>query len=63
MTDLERLRELLESFGVEFTENDTLCEKEIVCEQGRAKVQGYIGFCTIFQFYPDGKFRDMGAYE
>ncbi|MFG9350137.1 hypothetical protein ACEP28_32440 [Pseudomonas aeruginosa] len=59
MSDQEKLKALLTEFGVGFTEDET----SISCEAGDAKVGGYIGFGTTFEFDTEGKFKRMGAWE
>lgn len=59
MNDKEKLKALLTEFGVGFTEDDA----SITCEEGDAKVGGYIGFGTTFEFDTEGKFIRMGAWE
>lgn len=59
MTDRDKLKNLLEEFGVGFTESGD----SILCEEGDTKVVGYSGFGTEFSFDSEGKFLQMGAYE
>lgn len=63
MTDKEKLINLLNEFGVGFTQSEHTDFDEVNCEQGQAKVEGYVGFATSFQFKKDGSFIAMGAYE
>jgi hypothetical protein len=63
MTDLHRLQELLNDFGVEYTRTEAEGRIEIACEEGRAGVLGYCHFFTVFQFSEAGRFEHMGAYE
>ena len=58
-TDNEKLKELLTEFGVGFEEIGI----DIVCDSGVAKVKGYSGFSTWFNFNEKGDFIEMGAYE
>lgn len=64
MSDLEKLKALLDDFGVGYktksTEDGGTC---IECAEGHEKVSGYSGFFTNFYFDRDGKFVDMGAWE
>jgi hypothetical protein len=60
MTDREKLIELLTSWGVGYAEGNNY----IRCEQGtHARVGGYMGFLTEFEFDSNGKFIQLGAYE
>jgi len=60
MTDRERLIELLTSWGVGYY----VIGNCVRCEQGtHARVGGYLGFLTEFDFDSNGKFVEMGAYE
>lgn len=70
LTDLEKLKQLLEQFGVGYTEeriekyrDDGKPRTFIKCECGDKKVEGYGGFVTLFEFDADGEFLVMGAYE
>lgn len=70
MTDLEKLKKLLDEFGVEYSEDKKTTEQHykhdfiaITCVAGKKKVEGYSGFITIFEFTLDGKFIQMGAWE
>jgi len=68
-TDKEKLAELLTLFGVEWREKNY----EVIgpsCSQIKVggfnnyeKVVGYNGFYTLFEFYSDGSFMQMGAWE
>lgn len=62
-TDLERLKELLNDFGVEFSYFEDETKILISCRQGDIKVGGYSSFFTEFDFDKNGKFIEMGAYE
>ncbi len=59
MNDKEKLKELLNGFGVEFKEIDNF----IRCREGYKKVDGYSGFFIDFNFDESGAFDDMGAWE
>lgn len=70
MTDLEKLKELLTGFGVEFEElkGKQLYRKPkgyvyIRCHEGNEKVSGYCMFFTNFEFDDQGNFVEMGAWE
>lgn len=58
-TDKEKLKKLLKDFGVGFKEDSS----DIYCEAGDAKINGYAGFSTWFEFDKEGRFVEMGAYE
>jgi hypothetical protein len=63
MTDKDKLRALLEAWGVPFTEDE---DTDIVVARGdhdHPKVGGYRGFYTSFSFAKDGSFIVMGAWE
>lgn len=61
MTDKDKLIKLLTEFGVEWREK----EDGIKCGgyKDRNKITGYSGFYTLFEFYSDGSFMQMGAWE
>lgn len=73
-TDLEKVRELLDSLGVGYVSepsninNGTTsirCGRklgEAIYEQ-YPKVGGYTGFYVAFEFDADGKFIEIGAWE
>ena len=67
MTDLEKLKALLDEFGVGYScqqgTRDFATGHSLSCDQGNAKVDGYYGFCTEFEFCADGRFVRMGAFE
>ncbi len=63
MSDYEKLKELLTSFGVGFTEKTHEDRLLINCAYGSAKVTGYIDFLTSFEFDQSGKFIEVGAWE
>ena len=61
MTDKEKLCNVLTEFGVEWREK----EDGIKCGgfNTYAKIDGYGGFYTMFEFDDKGKFIQMGAWE
>jgi hypothetical protein len=63
MTDLEKLKELLTSFGVGFTIIETDDYTVLQCKEGANKISGYSYFFTNFHFGKFGQFVNMGAYE
>lgn len=71
MSDIEKLRELLRSWNVPFTEEDDVVGrsgKRIQIQRddlgdGSETVVGYTGFFTEFSFDNDGKFLSVGAWE
>jgi len=62
-SDKDSLIAMLNRFGVGFKEEKTKDGFEVACEQGAAKVGGYMGFVTVFEFSRDGAFIKMGAWE
>ncbi len=64
MSDIEKLMELFTEFGIEFTTGVTHEGYDrILCSEGKAKIDGYNGFYTTFEFDENGKFKEMGAWE
>ena len=64
MSDLKKLKSLLDSFGVEYTETNADDDSIIIeCVEGMRKVSGYRSFLTQFQFDGSGNFIQMGAWE
>ena len=63
VNDYDKLKELLTSFGVEFTEETKDDVRIIECYEGHAKVTGHPYFFTDFNFDKDGKFIEMGVWE
>ncbi len=68
MPDKEKLMQLFTEFGIGYEDNPEGIEKGkgytiIVCLQGKAKIDGYGDFFTIFEFDENGKFVEMGAWE
>ena len=77
MSDLDKLKDLLKSFGVEFTVNprnllldyyktDTDIQDAVIItveQEDCNGIGGYDGFYTNFEFDKDGKFISMGAWE
>lgn len=58
-TDIEKLKELLTSFGVGYkVEGDLL-----ICEEGGAKIGGYTTFYATFKFDQHGSFIRMEVGE
>ena len=64
-TDKEKLTALFIEFGIGFLASDGMINERYIidCEQGNAKIDGYLGFFTAFHFDKDGKFIEMGAWE
>jgi hypothetical protein len=77
-SDYEKLKVLLDDFGVKYSESiEKSCTKyptnEILAENAKLieveydgeceKVTGYMGFSTVFYFTNEGKFIQMGAWE
>lgn len=64
MSDLCKLKALLDEFGVQYKLREYADGTiYITCEEGDEKVSGYPDFFTGFNFSVDGKFVDMGAWE
>lgn len=73
MTDREKLKSLLNEFGINFKEGGTNFRGASIPEmkndievhaQGKEhKVNGYMGFFCTFEFDDDGKFVQMGIFE
>lgn len=62
--DLTKLKELLDSFGVEYKTNHEGDTTVIHCKEGRKKITGYSYFFTDFNFNSkSGEFISMGAWE
>ncbi len=66
MNDRQRLTDLLDSFGViwtqgEFTPTDT--DAITITAHDGPKNAGYHGFFTAFEFTPEGEFITVGAWE
>ena len=73
MTDLDKLKELLDGWGVPHKLYGA--GPEYICGQAikvggythqhdpRGTVTGYNGMYTLFEFDDDGKFISMGAWE
>lgn len=51
--------EMLKAFGVGFEDKGTYLN----CEVGMEKVEGYIGFYTVFNFNEDGSFNKLEVGE
>lgn len=70
MTDLEKLRELIEEFviGYEEKRDDSECIIRFKTsfkleKQEKKKVYGYTGFFCNFVFDSEGKFKSVGVWE
>lgn len=68
MTDLRKLTQLLDEFGVGYQVFDqgnghAANPIEVRCSQGATKVSGYREFETSFEFDENEKFVQMGAWE
>lgn len=70
MTDRERFLALLDEWGVGYNgENakrnlsrEDLSHDVILC-QGDPKIIGYTDFLAVFEFEPDGTFKQIGVWE
>jgi len=68
MTDIEKLKTLLDEWGVGYTEaigvkSSRSDEKLITVEKGDALVEGYSGFYVDFHFSSEGKFKVIKILE
>jgi len=65
MTDYEKTKDLLDSFGITgYDEGKNDSERlirisELCCD----KVTGYTGFFIMISFSKEGKFNDIGIWE
>ena len=59
MTDKDKLKSLLEEFGVGFDDDG----EDVICEQGMEKVVGYTSFFILFEFDKEGNFVQIGSWE
>ena len=63
MTDLQKLKDLLDDYGVGYQQS-SIGEWEIISMRyGDRKVGGYVGFGLEFNFTSDGSFHVIGAYN
>lgn len=60
-TDKEKLMALFTELGIGFKQDKT--SNDVNCEQGDAKIGGYRGFSTQFEFDAQGKFISMNCWE
>ena len=58
-TDREKMTDLLDEWGVHYTED----QGDIVLEARTEKVMGYIGFETLIMFDADGSFLNFDIGE
>lgn len=73
MTDLEKLKNLLDEFGIVYDEAPSEDIPPNLRSEGGADItvyadggpknKGYLGFFTDFAFDKDGKFVEMGSWE
>lgn len=67
MTDLEKLKALLDSFGIKYdVDEDAAVVVSIETGQypeNEALVKGYHGFASNFKFTLDGKFIEVHLFE
>lgn len=64
MTDLDRVKFLLDYFGVVYTEEDYKQRHLLTIEAGAGpKNTGYAGFITSFEFDMENNFMEIGAWE
>ena len=60
MTDKETIVEMLTRAKIAFEED------ELTFKKGKTSItveRGYAGFCSVFEFNPDGSLKDLGAWE
>jgi len=61
--DIEKLKKLLDDFGVEYEMDEYEDVDFLICREGMDGVGGYNWFFTRFEFDKNGNFIEMGAYE
>jgi len=70
MTDYEKVKKLFTELGIGITEGaleddgpNTKGRDIGLINESNAKIKGYSGFQTYFNFNEDGKFLDVGLWE
>jgi hypothetical protein len=68
MTDYERFKQLLDKYGVEYTEEiydyETYPRAKVVhLHEGKRKIEGYCNFYCDFCFDKEGNFINIGIFE
>lgn len=65
MTDIEKLKALLDDWGIiyQVTEIDDSLQAIVVEARGGPKQHGYGDFFTEVRFSPGGGFHDLGIWE
>lgn len=59
MTDFEKVKTLFTELGIGYEVEGN----RIICEEGNAKIEGYLSFCAAFEFDEKGKFIKMELFE
>jgi hypothetical protein len=62
MTDMEKLKALLDQWGVPYTEEEKSVTVQRTAED-HPKISGYRWFLTRFEFTRHGDFSAIGAWE
>ncbi|MFC8686018.1 hypothetical protein [Brevibacillus porteri] len=63
MSDIKKLKSLLDEFGVGYRTIQKETKEYIVLDSGEKKINGYLDFYAEFEFDHDGKFVQIGIYE
>ena len=64
MKDIDKLKKLLDEFGVEHSESEAKNgDRCITVMEGDEKVTGYSYFFTEFNFDDSGKFENIALWE
>jgi hypothetical protein len=61
MKDYEKLISLFKGFGIESKLDSD--NKVYLEAKSQEKIEGYNGFCVVFEFDDDGKFKKLGIWE
>jgi hypothetical protein len=59
MTDIDKIRQLFDGFGIGYTDKNDC----ITIQRGNEKVDGYVSSYAEFKFDADGKFIKAGIWE
>ena len=63
MTDYDKLKSILDEFGVGYKEEPDYDKQYIMCIEGESKIKGCGMFYTYFEFNSNDSFDHMGAGE
>jgi hypothetical protein len=63
VTDLDKLKSLLDEWKVPYDEEDNVITLEADAWNNKAKVIGYSGFVTLVAFDENGGFSHVGIWE